>query len=226
MARTGPTPRLPTHSTVARKTVENIRERFVTEGFEITLDGKPKSRVRGKILDGEQEAKIIALRLGPAAERICQLDAAAVGRTSRGAGNRGVGQPRNPASDAKKNKMTKRKIEYWVIPPEADAEFAASMEEVLDVYARPYDSRYPVLCMDEQPIQLLKETRTPIAGTKKHPRRVDYEYERAGTASIFMFCEPLSGWRQVSVREPTDEGGLGAGSRRTCCGRATRRQRR
>jgi DDE superfamily endonuclease len=87
-----------------------------------------------------------------------------------------------------------------VIPPEADAEFAASMEEVLDVYARPYDSRYPVLCMDEQPIQLLKETRAPIAGTKKHPRRVDYEYERAGTASIFMFCEPLAGWRQVSVR--------------------------
>ena len=75
------------------------------------------------------------------------------------------------------------------------------MEEVLDVYARRYDSRYPVLCMDEQPIQLLKETRTPISGTKKHPRRVDYEYERAGTASIFMFCEPLAGWRQVTARE-------------------------
>ena len=72
---------------------------------------------------------------------------------------------------------------------------------MLEIYARPYDSRYPVLCMDEQPIQLLKETRTPIAATKKHPRRVDYEYERAGTASIFMFCEPLAGWRQVSVRE-------------------------
>ena len=97
--------------------------------------------------------------------------------------------------------MTSRKIEYWVIPPEADAEFAASMEEVLDVYARPYDPRHPVLCMDEQPIQLLKETRTPIAATRKHPRRVDYEYERAGTASRFMFCEPLAGWRQVSVRQ-------------------------
>jgi hypothetical protein len=97
--------------------------------------------------------------------------------------------------------MTKRKIEYWVIPPKADSEFVASMEQVLDVYARPYDSRYPVLCMDEQPIQLLKETREPIAGTKEHPRRVDYEYERAGTASIFMFTEPLSGWRLVSVRD-------------------------
>jgi DDE superfamily endonuclease len=97
--------------------------------------------------------------------------------------------------------MTQRKIEYWVIPPKADAEFAASMEQVLDVYARAYDLRFPVLCMDEQPIQLLKETRVPIVGTKKHPRRVDYEYERAGTASIFMFTEPLSGWRFVSVRE-------------------------
>jgi DDE superfamily endonuclease len=97
--------------------------------------------------------------------------------------------------------MTKRKIEYWVIPPEADGEFVAAMEDVLDVYARPYDKSVPVLCMDEQPVQLLEETRVPIAATKDHPRRVDYEYERAGTASIFMFCEPLSGWRQVAVRE-------------------------
>ena len=97
--------------------------------------------------------------------------------------------------------MTPRKMEYWVIPPEADAEFVANMEVVLDTYALPYDSRYPVLNMDEQPIQLLKETREPIPATKDHPRRVDYEYERAGTASIFLFCEALAGWRQVRVRE-------------------------
>lgn len=97
--------------------------------------------------------------------------------------------------------MTRRKIAYWVIPPEADAEFVAGMEEVLDVYARPYDPRHPVLCMDEQPVQLLRETRVPIPATRRHPRRVDSEYERAGTASIFMFCEPLSGWREVAVRE-------------------------
>lgn len=87
--------------------------------------------------------------------------------------------------------MTRRKIEYWVIPPAADGEFVTAMEAVLDTYAQPYDVRYPVLCMDEQPVQLLKETRVPIAATLDHPRRVDYEYERAGTASIFMFCEPL-----------------------------------
>ena len=97
--------------------------------------------------------------------------------------------------------MTRRKIDYWVIPPEADGEFVADMEEVLETYAKPYDSRRPVVCMDEQPVQLLKETRVAIPATREHPRRVDYEYERAGTASIFMFCEPLSGWRQVTVRE-------------------------
>jgi len=96
---------------------------------------------------------------------------------------------------------TAQKIQYWVIPPEANAEFVANMEEVLDVYERPYDANHPVLCMDEQPIQLLSETRKKIKATKNHPKRVDYEYKREGTASIFMFNEPLSGWRTVKVRE-------------------------
>lgn len=65
------------------------------------------------------------------------------------------------------------------------------MQDVLEIYSMPYDPLLPVICMDEQPIQLLGETRTPIAATMNHPERVDYEYERAGTASIFMFTEPL-----------------------------------
>lgn len=97
--------------------------------------------------------------------------------------------------------MTKRNIQYWVIPPEADAEFVACMEEVLDVYARPYNPNHPVLCLDEQPVQLVKEVRKIIPATKTHPKRVDYEYERAGTASIFMFAEPLAGWREATARK-------------------------
>ena len=96
--------------------------------------------------------------------------------------------------------MTNRKIQYWMISPESDSEFVASMEDVLDTYAMPHNASVPVVCMDEQPIQLLQETRTPIASTKEHAQRVDYEYERAGTASLFMFTEPLSGWRKVSAR--------------------------
>lgn len=75
------------------------------------------------------------------------------------------------------------------------------MEDVLDVYARPLDKSVPVVCMDEQPIQLLREIRKPVLATKNHATRVDYEYERAGTASIFMFTEPLAGKRYVTVRQ-------------------------
>ena len=70
--------------------------------------------------------------------------------------------------------MTKRKIAYGVIPPEQDAECVACKEEVLETYTAADDPTHPVLCMDEQPIQLLKETRVPIAATKKHGKRVDY----------------------------------------------------
>ena len=96
--------------------------------------------------------------------------------------------------------MTKRKIEYWVIPPDSDGEFVANMEEVLETYEKSYDPECPVVCMDEQPVQLVGETRKPIPATKKHPKRIDYEYERKGTASIFMFAEPLSGFRAVTAR--------------------------
>ena len=87
-----------------------------------------------------------------------------------------------------------------MIRPDADHEFAADMEEVLETYARPYDEQHPVLCMDEQPVQLVRETRTPVEATAAHPRRVDYEYGRAGTAAVFLFTEPLAGWRGVTAQ--------------------------
>lgn len=97
--------------------------------------------------------------------------------------------------------MTQRKIEYRVVPPDADAEFVAGMEDVPETYEKPYDPACPVIRMDEQPVRSIKETRVPIAGTGEHPRRVDYEYERAAAASLFMFTEPLSGWREATARE-------------------------
>ena len=102
--------------------------------------------------------------------------------------------------------MTTRKIAYWVIPPEQDAECVACMEAVLETYAAAYDPRQPVRCMDEQPVQLLKETRVPLAATKKHGRRVDYAYARHGTASIFICAAPLSGFRQATARHRRTKG--------------------
>lgn len=75
------------------------------------------------------------------------------------------------------------------------------MEDVLEVYKRPFDPNCPVVNMDEQPTQLIKETRHKIVATPGNSERIDYEYERNGTAVNFMFTEPLSGWRKVNVRE-------------------------
>ena len=75
------------------------------------------------------------------------------------------------------------------------------MEDVLDIYQRQYDSKVPVVCMDEQPVQLIKETRIPIPAKPGSPKRIDFEYERNGTANNFMFTEPLAGWRKVNVRQ-------------------------
>lgn len=86
----------------------------------------------------------------------------------------------------------------WCIPPEQDAAFVAQMELVLQVYARPYDPRRPVVCMDEQPKQLLRETRRPIV-TSTGERRIDHEYIREGVCDVWMFNEPLGGWRDVRV---------------------------
>ena len=75
------------------------------------------------------------------------------------------------------------------------------MEDVLEVYHRPLDPQRPVVCMDEQPVQLVRETRLPLPCEPGQPERYDYEYERAGTANVFLFTQPLGGWRRTSVRE-------------------------
>ena len=91
--------------------------------------------------------------------------------------------------------------QQYVIPPEQNAEFVAHMENILDIYHQPFDPKHPVICMDEQPIQLIKETRIPKPAKPGRPECIDYEYERNGTANIFLFTEPLTGWRQVIVTE-------------------------
>jgi len=75
------------------------------------------------------------------------------------------------------------------------------MEDVLAVYQRPYDPRSPQVCMDEASKQLIAETRQPLPAAPGQPERFDYEYERRGVANLFLFCEPLRGWREVSVTE-------------------------
>ena len=89
----------------------------------------------------------------------------------------------------------------WCIPPEQDAAFVAAMEEILEVYKRPYDARRPVVCMDEQPKQLIAEVSAPRAVAPRQPARSDYEYVREGVCTVWMFVEPLGNWRSVPVTE-------------------------
>jgi hypothetical protein len=88
-----------------------------------------------------------------------------------------------------------------VIPPEANAAFVCAMEDVLEVYHRPFDPRRPVVCLDETSKQLVAEARAPIPASPGRPERVDYEYERRGTANVFMVTEPLIGQRWVTVTD-------------------------
>ncbi len=75
------------------------------------------------------------------------------------------------------------------------------MEDVLAVYQRPHDSNRPLVCLDESSKQLLAETREPVAMTQGRTARHDYEYQRNGTANLFMVFAPLEGWRQVKVTD-------------------------
>jgi len=88
-----------------------------------------------------------------------------------------------------------------VIPAEASGEFVARMEDVLEVYHRPFDERRPLVCVDEVPVQLVGETRLPVPAAPGRPQRYDYEYVRNGTANLFLAFEPLLGWRAVQVTE-------------------------
>lgn len=88
-----------------------------------------------------------------------------------------------------------------MIPPKANAAFVANMEDVLEVYHRPYDEQRPVVCVDEGGKQLIGDARPPLPVRPGQPQRVDHEYARNGTANLFMVFEPLAGWRHVEVTE-------------------------
>ena len=80
-------------------------------------------------------------------------------------------------------------------------DFVAHMEDVLDLYAEPYDPQRPVVCFDETSTQLLADVSEPLPAKPGRPKREDYEYRREGTRNLFLACEPLAGWRHVSVTE-------------------------
>jgi DDE superfamily endonuclease len=99
---------------------------------------------------------------------------------------------------SKKNTLKPWLKEQWCIP-EANAEFVARMEDLLDLYEEPDDPMRPRVCFDERPCQLLGDSREPLPMVLGHPLRVDYEDTRHGTCNLFMMAEPFQGWRHLTV---------------------------
>ena len=126
------------------------------------------------------------------------------GKVALSRGWLGIGQRFQPCLSQvnfavlEKNPLKPWLKQCWCIPPEANAEFVCCMEDVLEVYQRPFDPKRPLVCMDEISKQLLADSRPPLPMQPGQPERYDYEYVRHGTANTFMFFAPLLSWRPWS----------------------------
>jgi hypothetical protein len=186
-------------SHVSRSMVERTRKRFVEDSLHVAVWGKKRDVFKERILTGEVEAKLVALRCSHPPIRLCHMESATAGRSDGGIGVCRAHEPRECSSDVTKNELKPWRVKSWIIP-EAGPDFVCAMEEVLDVYAQPYDPAHPKVCLDESPRQLIGERRAPF--TDEHGIvHEDYEYTREGTADIFMVVEPLGGRREVFIRD-------------------------
>ena len=183
-------------------TVARTRQQLVEEGFEAVLVRKHSpASARPRIFDGAAEAKLIALACSEPPKGRKRWTLQLLEEAVVGAAHCRPRQRQHNRADAKKNILKPHLQKQWVIPPEANAAFVANMEDVLEVYHRPHDPEYPVVCLDEASKQLITETRVPIPAKPGQPTRHDYEYERNGTANLFMMFAPLEGWRHVKVTD-------------------------
>jgi hypothetical protein len=110
-------------------------------------------------------------------------------------------KPGNSSPCLKKTQLKAHLKKQWVIPEKQNGEFVARMEDILEVYALPRDENIPLVCMDEQPVQLLGNRCRTVPMKPGNPEKEDYQYTRNGTCAIFMFTAPLEGWRHVDAQE-------------------------
>lgn len=198
---------------ISPTTVNQVRKTFSTEGLQAALHRKTRlTPPHVAKITGDFEAQVLAMAVGPppkgrarwtlrllaehAMEKkyIVQITHTAIGEMLN------------------TNQVKPHLSTYWCTPKEHDAEFVLHMEDVLNVYSIPYNPDIPVICMDEKPKQLLAEVYDRVAAKpavvgpddeiqkKGKPKRIDSEYERIGTTCIFIFTEPLGGWRRVVAR--------------------------
>jgi transposase len=204
---------------ISPMTVNQVRKLYAIEGLEAALTRKTRlSPPHISKITGDFEAQVIAAALGPAPKGRARwtLRLLAEYCTEKkyivSISHSAVGDMLNT------NQVKPHLSQYWCTPKEHDAEFVLNMEDVLGVYEREYNAQTPVICMDEKPVQLLDEIRKrvdaqplsadPDTGIPKpgKPEKIDSEYVRCGTASIFMFTEPLGGWRHTVALKTRKKG--------------------
>ena len=182
--------------------IYRVRKQLVEEGFEAVLSRKRRMTPPvAAIFDGEKEAKLIALACSEPPKgrarwtlRLLESKVVELGIVER-------------ASDSTIGRTLKKTVSSRIAGNAGSSRrrpnsaFVAAMEDVLAVYTRPHNADYPLVCLDETSKQLIAETRTPIPMKRGRAARIDYEYERNGTANLFMLFAPLEGWRHVEVTD-------------------------
>ena len=195
---------------ISPNTVNQVRQLYASAGLESAL--RRKTRLTPPVMSkitGDFEAQVISTALGPAPKGKAQWTLRLLAEYCSekeyiiSISHTAIGDMLNT------NQVKPHLNKYWCTPKEHDAEFVLHMEDVLGIYKREYNPKIPVICMDEKPVQLLDEIRArvsakplridPDSGLPKPGtvEKIDSEYVRCGTASIFMFCEPLGDWRHT-----------------------------
>jgi transposase len=187
------------HVSVSASTVGRTKRRFVEGNLERALSEEPRPGA-ARTLSGREEALLVATACSdpPAGRARWTLELLA-GEVVRLTGHDSLSRETVRRRLAE-NDLKPWREKMWCIP-RVDGEFVARMEDVLDLYAETPDPNFPVVCCDESPIQMLGEVREPIAAEPGRPRRVDYEYRRHGTMTLFVMLDAHRPWRRVIVSE-------------------------
>ena len=180
---------------VAEGTVYRTKRRFAEAGLGVLQDRPQAHRCRK--LDDRGEAHRIAWP-APTRRKGMNTGPCVFWRARWWSWGGALPIPRDGAAAPEKNALKPWQKQEWCIP-QVSAEFVAHMEDVLDLYAEPYDPQRPVVCFDETSTQLLAEVREPLPAQPGRPKREDCEYRREGARNLFLACEPLAGWWQVAV---------------------------
>ncbi len=184
---------------VGTATVYRIKQRFVEGGLEKALNDEPRPGAPRK-LSSKEEALLVATACSapPSGRAHWTMELLATHMVT-------LTEHASLSRETIRRRLAEKEIKPWQKKmwciPKVDSEYVARMEDVLDLYAEKPNPKKPVVCFDESPVQLIGETRMPIAPTPGKPARIDYEYRRNGTANLFVFVDAHRSWRHVKTTD-------------------------